>query len=1648
MDSSDPMGTGIGSESHLPWQSAYIPLLVIESHSNKVIFANRAALDLIGKNADDVIGKSACQVLHGSHTERSEPCPIERLGTSIDGDYLTFIDRIFLRSEFPTEVRFFASPINMQEEEGQFGPHNAILLLIDTPSSTPYVDSSQFADLYKMSAGVIIADADDNVLYINSTALELLGFEGKETDIKVQDVFLGCELFSLQGESISLDKLLDDFSLDSLSIDNIVGLRKSGIEICVQFTILPVKLRDTELRFILLNNITYVRDLYKSLLSLRTENSAILEESPFGIAVFDPDGRLIRVNKAWEKIWLTDRNKIGYYNIFSDRQLLEKGLMPYIRQAFQGISVSVPPIRYEIQLEDSYAKTINKYVKGVMFPVQLGNELHEVVFVQEDITSQQEAEQQLAAQYGVNRLLVSASSLEEVCERILRIVGPAFKWDYASIWIKQGDQDSPLCLHSWRSARIAVDKQIDFRHLLGADYRIIDDVKDGSPVWAVHSIGANGPNTRDEIWTGVAIPITVGGKVTGALEFWREGNHGRDSRSLRVLQRIADEIGAFVHNRWQEQARREAEEKYRRIFENSVEGMFQLSAKGKLVAANPAFARILGYSGVEDVIGLEADSLQRVCVDGGCFDDLKQELRAKGYVKDYEAKITRVDGAAIWVLISIRKILDASGNAIAYEGTVQDITDRKLSEEALLESEARFRMLFEQSPDAILLIDPHDDQVFWKIVDCNEAACRMNGYSREELIGQPLDILHPVPMSPEECEQHLHSLRTNGPDKLEALHKSKDGRLILVESSSSLITVNGRELILGIDRDISERKRAEENLRESELRFRTLFEHSPDAILLLDPYDLEVPWRIVDCNDAACQMNGYSRDELIGSPISMLDPSMDDLDERNRHLAQIRREGVVKGEDWHQRKDGTLFPIEFTTSLIMVGGRELVLGIDRDITERKRSENLLALQVKRQDMLAELGQRALAHMNLDDLLEDSLSVSVQALGLTGIAYYGFDRDKNQLILRSSLGWDVSLTPNHLEVPDISQWWRALWSSDNPPNALGGGDRDEDANYLTMIVHGRDEPYGVLVARRKENRGFDEADLHFLRSVSNVIANGIERINLEAQISESHLRVLAQSKSDVLLICDPSGAIKYVSPSIEDVLGYAKDSLFSVNVEDILHPNDIDRYKDFLGNLLPTNGQPSTTELRFRRQDGTWRYMEVIGTNLLDDPTIKGILLNCRDVTDRREAAINQERARIAREMHDTLAQVLGYVNTKAQAVHRMLSHGSVEEAVVQLEQLASAARSAYADLREDILGLRTSVNSERRLKDSLLDYIRTWEQQSSIKVELEIDPDVDLDAIPSSAEIQLLRIIQESLANVRKHSNASSAKVKFEEVDNWLQVTIEDDGQGFDVHDQGRSDFPRFGISMMKERAEAIGGLLCINSEPGVGTTVIVRIPISHEIEDMTNKTGLRVVIADDHALFRDGIKSLLESEGFQVVGEASNGQEAVELVHNLSPDLVLMDLSMPVMGGLDAIRLISADKPSVKVIVLTASEEDKDLFEAIKAGAQGFIPKNLESEEFFQLLRNVIRGEPAITPRLAGKLIDEFSRPVRSSSLQMLTDREQEILQLLVNGVTSTKDLSRQLGVSEHTVKYHLRNILSKLHLQSRAQVVAWAVQHGLSSK
>ncbi len=222
----------------------------------------------------------------------------------------------------------------------------------------------------------------------------------------------------------------------------------------------------------------------------------------------------------------------------------------------------------------------------------------------------------------------------------------------------------------------------------------------------------------------------------------------------------------------------------------------------------------------------------------------------------------------------------------------------------------------------------------------------------------------------------------------------------------------------------------------------------------------------------------------------------------------------------------------------------------------------------------------------------------------------------------------------------------------------------------------------------------------------------------------------------------------------------------------------------------------------------------------------------------------------------------------------------------------------------------------------------------------------------------------------------------------------------------------------------------------------------------------MRILLVDDHGLFLEGLDNLLRAGGYEVVGAAHDGLEAMRLAHELRPDIILMDIRMPRCDGLCATRAIHAELPEIKIVMLTTSADDADLFEAIKCGASGYLLKNLEAAQLFDYLAGLGRGEAPLSRELSARLLAEYAHqaaaldarvtaartdaPKDAPSVPELTPRQREILEMVAGGL-SYKEVGAALNLSENTIKYHMGEILQRLHLKNRGQAAAYALRSGL---
>jgi len=462
-------------------------------------------------------------------------------------------------------------------------------------------------------------------------------------------------------------------------------------------------------------------------------------------------------------------------------------------------------------------------------------------------------------------------------------------------------------------------------------------------------------------------------------------------------------------------------------------------------------------------------------------------------------------------------------------------------------------------------------------------------------------------------------------------------------------------------------------------------------------------------------------------------------------------------------------------------------------------------------------------------------------------------------------------------------------------------------------------------------------------------------------------------------------------------------------------------------------------------------------------------------SQKRRLAVLEERQRIGRELHDDIGQVIGYVSVQSQTALNHLKRDEKVQTEATLQRLIRVAQDAHADIRQYILGIRQGggTESQEGFLPALQAYLQNLEELYGLKVRLSLPSGWDSSPFPKDTETQLLRIIQESLNNARKHAQTNQASILFLDGGEQVQMIVSDEGVGFEIDEvQGRgqddhTEANHFGLTIMQERADSFGGELEIRTAVGSGTEIIVQIPKQLEADPERAVAGLSVLLVDDHRLYMEGIANLLRTRGVNVVGMAGNGLEAQARAAELRPELILMDVDMPVCNGLEATRVIKERFPDMKIVMLTVAADEQKLYTALQHGASGYLLKSMSGSEFFHMLRDAMYGETALSPQLAAKLLNSFAqnpelvasadKPVIDRDLVgndvsvvstvtngddgktaepiVLTFRQQQVLELVVQGM-SNREISEQLFVSENTVKRHVSRILTQFQLKSRYEL------------
>lgn len=452
----------------------------------------------------------------------------------------------------------------------------------------------------------------------------------------------------------------------------------------------------------------------------------------------------------------------------------------------------------------------------------------------------------------------------------------------------------------------------------------------------------------------------------------------------------------------------------------------------------------------------------------------------------------------------------------------------------------------------------------------------------------------------------------------------------------------------------------------------------------------------------------------------------------------------------------------------------------------------------------------------------------------------------------------------------------------------------------------------------------------------------------------------------------------------------------------------------------------------------------------------------------REEATREERERLAREIHDGLAQTI----TSIVMLLDTLARATPEDAPTheRLEQTRVLAREAVAETRRVVWDLKPVDDVQEAPRAVVERETGSFARRTGIQPELIAAGQEQPVASDIAAAVQ--RLIHEALKNVESHSKASQVRILLDYGLKILSVQIEDDGEGFNPDALDLGGDGKIGLAGVAERVRLVGGSMRIESAAGMGTRVHAELPYSATApapraqpqahtadrepgrQPVTTASArspserIRTVLIDDHTVVREGLMRMLQDQpDLEVVGAAATGSDGLRLIAEHRPDVVLCDLNLPDMSGAEVIARVHAHFPEIPCLVVTTYDNDEFIFDSVKAGAKGYVLKDVTAAELGNAVRAAARNESLLQPIVARKLVDRLGELARQGQLiEPLTDRELGVLQALAGG-SRNKEIAFELGLSESTIKTHLASIFGKLNVTTRTEAVTRGRELGLIS-
>jgi PAS domain S-box-containing protein len=903
-------------------------------------------------------------------------------------------------------------------------------------------------------------------------------------------------------------------------------------------------------------------------------------------------------------------------------------------------------------------------------------------------------------------------------------------------------------------------------------------------------------------------------------------NYRKDGSPLRVEVRITpvyNSSGELVHwlsvqrditerERTQETLR-QSEKRYRLLVETAEDyAIFMIDPEGRIAEWNSGAERIFGYTEGEIVDEDGAILFTPEDRERNAPERELERAQTQGRAENERWHI-RKDGARFWGSGYVRPMLDEEQNPRGFVKVMRDITERKTTEEALRQSEERYRLLVETAEDyAMCMVEPDGRVANW-----NSGAERIFGYREEEIVGKDYSVVFP----PEDVrsnipEQERKRALAEGRAEHEGWRVRKDGSRFWASGIMTPVRDDAGNLrgFSKVVRDITERRQAEEALERAEEKYRSIFENAAEGI-----FQTTVDGRILTANPAAARILGYeSPEELMANISDVRRELYVDPEDRAQFTRLIHEQGKVSDLEVRvYRKDGSVIWVSMNSRSMRDEGGDIVgyEGTLEDVTERKRAEQALQEQREYLRQVIDTNPSLIFVKDWDGRFTlvnkataDIYGATVEELVGKTDADFNSDQEQVEAFLRADRevmkGLETKLIPEEAVTDARTGEVRWFQTIKVPLEPSGDGSR----RVLGVSTD--------ITERKESERRLQDAEKRYRTLVEQVPA-----VIYTQELSEPY-----STKARPTM---------YASPQIEAQVGYPPQAF----IEDpdlwskLLHPDDRERV---LAEDARTDGtgEPFKIEYRLSTRDGreVWVRDEAI---LMRDENGRPLYWQGiqQDITERKRAeeALREvrqaERREIARELHDEVLQELMDALYSMQVTRLKLRDADID--IPEMDREIDDLRKANDNLRAAINNLRKESIHQQPFIHLLRSVVVANRQKAPhIDIDLDVDVSVPLEST-GRAGIELLRIIQEALVNVRRHSWAQYVRVRLREEDEHLVAEVVDDGRGFD----SETTWGGVGLSAMHERVFKLNGELEVHSEPGKGTRVMARVPTESVIAAM-----------------------------------------------------------------------------------------------------------------------------------------------------------------------------------------------------------------------